>query len=134
MTELETIAYLEQRGVKPLGEWVPGQAVLYVLEEKTRQRKDAFDGITPEKIPSIVRVDSPKSLDLKKPHNNTPFDDVAYYYLENDHGRVDYYAIDPVDGPVIVKSSNKRKAYSVRKGFLFAADDELFPPGNGAFS
>lgn len=133
MTADETIAFLRERGAKPLEDWQPHQPILYVLEERLRKDVGPFNKFSKDMRPSVVRVDDPSKIHFEDPLTDEATPDRAVYELENDGGQVDYYAIDSKTQEItLVKTSSRIKnrtttPYHVVKEALFMAADELFP-------
>ncbi len=134
MTEAETIAFLEENGVEPLGDdWQPGQTILYVLEEAIRGDDGPYRYLPREGRPSIARLDSPTALDFND-RRDTGDNRVVYPLLNETGGRVDFYAIDPETKKVrfmlipIPMVRKEDRPFHVRREALFKANDSVFPP------
>ncbi len=132
MTEAQTMAYLAKEGVQPLEHWKPHTSFLYVMEEATRGDDGYFKDLPLEQRPSIARLDDPTEIDFSDPRDRG--DGTVVYYVGNEGGQVDYYAINPTTNEVTrVKKTNpvknRENAYFVRKEALFATADHLFPKG-----
>lgn len=134
MTEEQTHSFLKEKGIVPLHDWQPGQPLLYVLEEFTRQDDGPYEKMPVDKRPSIARLDSPTFLNLE--HEREGKDDIKgriVYPLANEAGgQIDYYAINPkTKRPEVVLTRNTvvnpGHAYNVRKENLFSAADGVFP-------
>jgi hypothetical protein len=127
MTEVETLAFLEQYGVMPIGdEWQPHTPVLYVLEEVVRGDAGPFKSEPLHLRPSIVRMADPATIDFDRPDVQASR---VTYKLSN-VGRADYYVIDSTtQKPLLVRSSETAREYDVREEGLFKTMDDLFPKG-----
>jgi len=127
LTEQETINFLKSRGIEPLGEFKPGEPLLYVLEEMVRADDGPFKWLPASERPNVVRMDSPEGLNLDKPLNTEDPNRIVYV-LKNKFGKADFYTINSQTGiPKFVATESKLKAYQVRKNLLYSPNDELFP-------
>ena len=135
MSELETISFLEENGVKKLTAWHPGQPLLYILEEHVKADDGPFGDLPRHARPSIARLDSPTALDFHEVLAEG--DRIVYPLLNETGGAVTFYAIDPeteavsfVILPKIPEESIRTTdtPFHVRKETLYEATDELFPP------
>lgn len=134
MNEKETIAFLEENGIAPVGDdWQPGQSLLYVLDEGVRRRFDEYgQGFPVDKVASIARLDNPTSL--KWTIKDSKVSGHTIGTITNAGGQVDYYAIHPgTKRPVLVGTSHPMKVkppFYVQKSNVFTAADMLFPKSN----
>ena len=134
MTEAETMIFLNKNHMKPLSTWMPGQPLLYVLEEIIRGNDGPFAamGIPPEARPSIARLNAPTGIDFRNEMGD--LSRRVYPLLNEDGERIDYYALDSETGAItcmLLPSFSVRGQYNpyhVRKEGLFEANDDLFPP------
>ena len=127
MNERETIDFLKRNGAKSLalGDWRPGQPILFVFQDFM----DTSGDISTGPRPSIARVDSPVSMRFQEGSKSV-------ILLENHEGQVDYFAIDPRTKEVIyIRSSRKMRdashPYLVVAGNIFSPLDKLFPKRPG---
>ena len=143
LNSAETLSFLSENNVKPLGEWKQGSPVLYVLEEFYRGDDGHYMMFPPHLRPSIVRLDAPDAIDLDNPHTETEIPGLigrVSYKLVNKGGRVDYFAIDQTTKkPILVKTSHRDNeatdfAYNVTKEGLFETNDRIFPKNEVAKS
>ena len=133
MNQADIVSFLASHGVEPLGEWHPGEPILYVIEDAYRT-DTAHYGELPNRLrPSIARLDNPDSIDSRDRavDKNGRWTEI-FRIVNETGGQVDYYAIDPVTHAVtFIKSSlsirDKGYPYVAPGTFLFCAKDELFP-------
>ena len=135
----ETVQYLEARGIKPLGNWTPGQPLLCLLPDRLRREYAQAWGIPMEKGPSIARFDAAAGVILGSREDGN--DSSSGTIRNRMDKRVDYYAIDrETQTPTLVKSTlydpslfvnpdRAYKSYLIKAQFLYHARDELFPAG-----
>jgi hypothetical protein len=130
MTEAETIAFLQEQGVKPLENFTAHQPLLYVLEERIRKDNGPLKDLPKDKRPSVARVSDPFKIHFDNPLVDEGEPERVVYALDNPGGQVDYYAINPITKEIeIVKTTIGRikdatsTPYHVRKEGLFMPDD-----------
>jgi len=115
MTQADIVAFLTARGIEPLGQWRPGEPVLYVLEDPFRTDTCHYGDLPKRLRPSIARLDSPASIDPKARAVDKDGIWTDIFRIVNEPGgQVDYYAIDPDTHAVtFIKSgtSNRDKDY-----------------------
>ncbi len=122
MNRPETIAFLEERGVRPLEDFSPHTPLLYVHEDAYRGNDGPFKHLPRDKRPSIARIHDPVSLSNPKGGPERIVHDLA-----NEGGRVEHYAIDPKTKQLtLVMTEEKTKKYQVLRRGLFEAPEELF--------
>jgi len=133
MSQAQIVAFLTARGVEPLGEWRPGEAILYVVEDGYRT-DTAHYGDLPERLrPSVARLDAPDSVEAGERCVDRDGTWTRMMRIINESGgQVDYYAIDPGTQAVsFVRSSasirDKDYPYVAPGRLLFRAADALFP-------
>jgi hypothetical protein len=133
MNQADIIAFLTSHGVEPLGEWQPGEAVLYVVEDGYRTETSHYKELPEPVRPSIARLDDPDSVEAGERAVGRDGKWTRMFRIVNESGgQVDYYAIDPDTHAV----NFVRSSASIRHGsfpyvapgtFLFRAKDALFP-------
>jgi hypothetical protein len=133
MNQADIISFLTAHGVEPLGEWSPGEPLLYVVEDGYRTDTAHYRDLPNALRPSIARLDNPDSVEAGERAIGRDGVWTRLFRIVNESGgQVDYYAIDPDTHAItFVRSSS-----SIRDGtnpyvatgiFLFRAKDELFP-------
>jgi hypothetical protein len=135
LTVAETISYLEEHGVKPMGEeWKSGEPFLYIFEEGTRTDNGPFATTSIDKRPSLARINGPTNIVFDKPIVSIDTPGAMGYRMTNPGGQIDYYAIDgETKRPVYVRTSFRdttdgiARYYFVLKEHLYEANDALFP-------
>ncbi len=132
MTEEETHAFLQEKDIKPLTNWKPGEPLLYVMEEVTRQTEGGpFSDLPEHARPNFAVIRNPAAITFDRLFH---FGDRAVHGLLNEFGgTVDYYTIDPETKEIsfmLLPSSDptRRKMYQVKKENLYEPNDTLFPP------
>jgi len=133
MNQAEIIAFLARRGIEPLGEWRPGEAILYVVEDGYRTDTAHYGDLPGRLRPSVARLDNPDSVVAGERAVDRDGTWTTMVRIVNESGgQVDYYAIDPMTHEVaFVRSSasirDKDYPYVAPGRLLFRADDGLFP-------
>ena len=133
MSQADIVAFLTAHGVEPLGEWRPGEPVLYVVEDPYRTDTSHYGDLPKRLRPSVARLDRPDSIEPKA--RAVDKDGVwteIFRIVNGTGGQVDYYAIDPDTHAIaFVKSSpsirDKDYPYVAPANLLFRAKDALFP-------
>jgi hypothetical protein len=129
----DIVAFLAARGVEPLGEWRPGEPVLYVIEDPLRTDTAHYRDLPRRLRPSFARLDNPDSIDpCARAVDKDGVWTQIFEIVNESGGRVDYYAIDPDTHAVtFVRSSvtkrDKDYPYVASGNLLFRAKDELLP-------
>lgn len=133
LNQADIVSFLTSHGVEPLGQWRPGEPVLYVIEDPFRTDTSHY-GDLPERLrPSIARLDNPDSIEAgERAVDKHGAWTVIFRIVNETGGQVDYYAIDPHTHAVtFVRSSStirdKDYPYVAPGRLLFRAKDELFP-------
>jgi hypothetical protein len=133
MNQADIVSFLTAHGIAPLGEWRPGEPVLYVVEDPYRT-DTAHYGELPKRLrPSLARLDNPDSVDSSDRAVDSAGAWTEIFRIVNETGgQVDYYAIDPDTHAVtFVKSSASKRdqgyPYVAPGTLLFRANDDLFP-------
>ena len=133
MSQADIVAFLTACGVAPLGEWRPGEALLYVVEDPYRTDTSHYGALPHRLRPSIARIDDPDSVE---PGERAVGRDGVWTQMirivNGSGGQVDYYAIDPnTHGVTFVHSSDSKRdtgyPYVAPGNLLFRAKDALFP-------
>src|SRR4051794_17997259 len=62
MGEADIVAFLAAHGVEPLGQWRPGEPLLYVIEDAYRTDTHVYRDLPRPLRPSVARLDSPDSV------------------------------------------------------------------------
>jgi hypothetical protein len=133
MNQADIISFLTSHGVEPLGEWRPGEPLLYVIEDPYRTDTAHYKELPEQLRPSIARLDNPDSVDSSDRAVDKHGAWTRIFRIVNETGgQVDYYAIDPDTHAVtLIKSSStirdKGYPYVAPGTLLFRAKDELFP-------
>lgn len=133
MGQADIVSFLVAHGVEPLGEWRPGEPVLYVVEDPYRTDTSHYGELPKRLRPSIARLDDPNSIDSSDRAVGSDGTWTRIFKIVNETGgQVDYYAIDPDTHEVtFVRSSSsvrdKSYPYVAPGTLLFRAKDELFP-------
>jgi hypothetical protein len=133
MNQADIVSFLTSHGIGPLGEWRPGEPVLYVIEDPFRT-DTAHYGELPKRLrPSVARLDNPDSIDSGDRAVDKDGVWTEIFKIVNESGgQVDYYAIDPDTHAVtFIKSSSSKRdkgyPYVAPGSLLFRANDGLFP-------
>ena len=133
MSQADIVSFLASHGVEPLGEWHPGEPLLYVVEDPYRTDTSHYGELPTRLRPSVARIDNPDSVEAGE---RAVGKDGAWFQMvrivNESGGQVDYYAIDPDTHAVtFVKSSpsirDKAYPYVAPGNLLFRASDALFP-------
>jgi hypothetical protein len=133
MNQADIVSFLTSHGIGPLGEWRPGEPVLYVIEDSFRTDTSHFGELPKRLRPSIARLDKPNSVDSSDWAVDKDGRWTRIFKIVNETGgQVDYYAIDPDTHAVTFIKSNPSKRdkdypYVAPGALLFRANDELFP-------
>ena len=133
MGQRDILAFLASRGVETLGEWRPGEPVLYVIEDPWRTDTSHYRDLPRRLRPSFARLENPDRIDPSARAVDKDGVWTQIFEIVNESGgRVDYYAIDPDTHAVtFVRSGatkrNKDCPYVAQGNLLFRAKDELFP-------
>jgi len=133
MGQAEIVAFLEARGVAPLAEWRPGEAILYVVEDGYRTDTAHYGDLPGRLRPSVARLDAPDSVVAGERAVDRDGTWTQMVRIVNETGgQVDYYAIDPRTHEVaFVRSSasirDKDYPYVAPGRLLFRGEDGLFP-------
>lgn len=138
MGQRDIVAFLAARGVEPLGEWRPGEPILYVIEDPLRTDTAHYRDLPRRLRPSLARLDNPNRIDpsARAVDKNGVWTQV-FEIVNESGGRVDYYVIDPDTHAVThVRSSTTRRdkdfPYVAQGNLLFRAEDSLFPKAEPA--
>jgi hypothetical protein len=133
MNQADIVSFLTSHGIGPLGEWRPGEPILYVIEDPFRT-DTAHYGELPKRLrPSIARLDTPNSIvSSERAVDKDGLWTEIFKIVNETGGQVDYYAIDPDTHAVtFIKSSPSKRdkdyPYVAPGTLLFRANDELFP-------
>lgn len=133
MSQADIVAFLASNGAEPLGEWRPGQPLLYVIEDPYRTDTAHYGDLPKRLRPSIARLDSPDSVESgDRAVDKEGRWSRIFRIVNQSGGQVDYYAIDPDSHEVtfIRSSPSKRDGdypYVAPESLLFRAKDALFP-------
>jgi hypothetical protein len=133
MSQADIISFLTSHGVEPLGEWRPGEPVLYVIEDPYRTDTSHYKELPKRLRPSIARIDNPDSVGSRDRAVDRHGAWTEIFRIVNETGgQVDYYAIDPDTHAItFVRSSSSIRdqsyPYVAAGTLLFRAKDELFP-------
>jgi hypothetical protein len=133
MGQADILVFLSAQGIEPLGEWRPGEALLYVIEDAYRTDTHVYRDLPRRLRPSVARLDNPDSV-----HSGDRSVDrhgvwtELFKIVNESGGQVDYYAIDPDTHAVtFIRSSPSKRAkdypYVAPGNLLFRAHDALFP-------
>lgn len=133
MGQADILAFLTAHGVEPLGEWRPGEPVLYVVEDSYRTDTSHYGELPKRLRPSIARIDRPDSVEAGERavgKGGVWFQMVRI--VNETGGQVDYYAIDPDTHAVTFVNSSpsirdKDYPYVAPGNLLFRAKNALFP-------
>jgi hypothetical protein len=133
MNQADIVSFLTSHGIAPLGEWRPGEPLLYVIEDPYRT-DTAHYGELPKRLrPSLARLDNPDSIvSSDRAVDSAGVWTEIFKIVNETGGQVDYYAIDPDTHAVtFIKSSPSKRdkdyPYVAPGTLLFRANDELFP-------
>ncbi|HEY0311623.1 MAG TPA: hypothetical protein VGC56_03930 [Allosphingosinicella sp.] len=133
MGQADIVSFLAAHGVEPLGEWRPGEPLLYVVEDGYRTDTHHYGDMPRRLRPSVARLDNPDSVQSRDRAVDRHGVWTEVFKIVNESGgQVDYYAIDPDTHAVtfIRSSASKRDKtypYVAPGNLLFRASDELFP-------
>lgn len=133
MNQADIVCFLTSHGIGPLGEWRPGEPILYVIEDLFRTDTAHYCELPKRLRPSIARLDNPNSIDSSDRAVDRDGVWTQIFKIVNETGgQVDYYAIDPDTHAVtFIKSSPSKRdkgyPYVASGTLLFRANDELFP-------
>jgi hypothetical protein len=133
MNQAEIVTFLAARGVEPLGEWRPGEAILYVVEDGYRTETAHYGDLPARLRPSVARLDNPDSVVAGERAVDKDGRWTAMVRIVNENGgQVDYYAIDrDTQAVTFVRSSSSTRdkdyPYVAPGALLFRAKDDLFP-------
>lgn len=133
MNQADILAFLTSHGVQPLGDWQPGSAVLYVVEDPYRTDTMHYGDLPHRLRPSVARIDRPDSVESgERAVDKDGVWTEMFRIVNGTGGPVDYYAIDADTHAVtFVKSSTSVRdngyPYVAPRNLLFRAKDELFP-------
>jgi hypothetical protein len=133
MNQADIVAFLTARGIEPLRDWRPGEAVLYVVEDPFRTDTSHYGDLPGRLRPSVARIDRPDSVEAGERavgRDGVWFE--MFRIVNASGGQVDYYAIDPDTHAVtFVRSSasvrDRGYPYVASGTMLFRAADALFP-------
>jgi len=133
MGQADIVSFLAAHGVEPLGEWRPGEPLLYVIEDGYRTDTHHYGDMPRRLRPSVARLDNPDSVlsrDRAVDRHGVWTD--IFKIVNETGGQVDYYAIDPDSQAVtFIRSSaakrHKSYPYVAPGNLLFCAKDDLFP-------
>lgn len=133
MGQADIVAFLAAHGVEPLGEWRPGEPLLYVIEDAYRTDTHVYRDLPRPLRPSVARLDHPDSVrsgDRSVDRHGVWTE--LFKIVNGTGGQVDYYAIDPdTHGVTFIRSSPSKRdkdyPYVAPGNLLFRAHDGLFP-------
>lgn len=133
MSQADIVSFLTARGIAPLGQWSPGEPLLYVVEDPYRTDTAHYSDLPHRLRPSVARLDDPDRLEPgdRAVDADGVWTDMVRIVNETG-GQVDYYAIDPATHAVtFIRSSTSKRhrdyPYVAPANLLFRANDKVFP-------